>query len=411
MNIIDFLNTSYTSYHTVHGLSIMLEQAGYTRLSMGKPWKLQQGGTYYVTRNMSSLIAFKVGKNKVFSICESHTDSPCFKIKGDKLLTNDNALRLNTEKYGGAILYSYFDRPLKVAGRLLVNGKDCIEQIIVNSHYNVVIPSVAIHLNRGVNEGFAPNLQIDCLPLFAQGDNKLYESLTDRKVIDGDLYVAPAMDAFYAGVDNEFLCSARLDNLTSVYTSVVALIESKVNNIAMAVCLDNEEVGSGTRQGSPNFVAEVIDCICDALEMTHNEKLYALRKGLALSVDNAHACHPAHPEKSDVTNKAYLNKGIAIKHHTNYATDGVSASVFKNILNEAKIPYQDLYNRSDGTCGSTLGLVTARTLGMKVCDIGIAQLAMHSACETCGTDDIATMQRGILAFFHTPTDKLNIINT
>ena len=248
---------------------------------------------------------------------------------------------------------------------------------------------------------------MDTLPLLAQSDVELYKTLTDGEVLDADLYVVPATEPFLAGANGEFLCAPRIDNLTSVYTSIQALLHCKPQTIAMAVCLDNEEVGSGTRQGNPRFVSQVVDALCDALGMDVVARQNAIEGGMVLSVDNGHACHPAHPEKSDALYRAYLNKGIVIKHHTNYATDGLSSAIFKNILQNNGVAFQDLYNRSDMRCGSTVGLATARELGIKTCDIGMPQLAMHSACETCGSTDVDTMQQALTAFLNaSPADLI-----
>ena len=408
MELLEFLKTSYTAYHTTQNVCNMLSQNGFVELTLGDKWDICQGGKYFVTRNGSSVIAFVMGKNNVLSICESHTDSPSFKVKGNKLVASEGAKRLNTEKYGGGLLYTYFDRPLKVAGRLLEKTQDGVCQKLVVSDYNVVIPSLCVHFNPAVNDGFAVNPQVDTLPLFAQSDVDLYQTLTDGQVLDADLYVVPATQPFVAGVDDEFLCSARLDNLTSVYTSVEALLNCSPQNIAMIACLDNEEVGSGTRQGNPSFISQVVDSLyADVLGMDVVARQKAIEDGMVLSVDNGHACHPAHPEKSDVLYRAYLNKGIVIKHHTNYATDGLSAALLKNILQNNDVAFQDLYNRSDMRCGSTVGLATARELGIKTCDIGIPQLAMHSACETCGTTDVETMTNALTAFFNAqPSDLI-----
>jgi len=397
MDILEFLNTSYTAFHTVKNVCDILDEHGFAPLQSGESWRLTRGGKYYVTQNGSSVVAFCVGKNNVFNICESHTDSPSFKVKGASVVENGGVVRLNTEKYGGGLLYTFFDRPLKVCGRILTETPDGVSQQLVASSYNVVIPSLAIHHNPTANEGFAVNLQNDTLPLFAQSEQDLYKTFTDKKVLDADLYVVPATQAFYAGANNEFLCSARLDNLTSVYASVQALCDVNPRNIAVVACLDNEEVGSGTRQGSPNFIERVLRQIEKALSLDCEQAISAREQGAVLSVDNGHAVHPAHAEKSDPKMQARLNGGVVIKHHPNYATDGLSSALVKRIL-DGKVPVQDYYNRSDVRCGSTLGLATARALGMKTCDVGLAQLAMHSACETVGAEDIARMQLAVKLF-------------
>lgn len=397
MTLQQFLNTSYTAFHTTANVCKILEENGFKSLNLGDKFNLQRGGKYYVTRNGSSVIAFAVGKNNVFNIAESHTDSPCFKIKGDKAVVGDVS-RLNTEKYGGALLYTYFDRPMKIAGRLLVETADGVESRLAVSGYNVVIPSLAIHQNRTVNDGFAVNPQGDTFPLFSLENKDLYKTLTNGKVLDADLYVSPANEAFESGADNEFLCSARLDNLTSVYTGVQALVSCNPSSIAVVACLDNEEIGSGTRQGNPSFIDQTLNAVCSGLGLSETERLAARENGMILSVDNGQARHPAFPQKSDSEMYAVLGGGVTIKHHVNYATDGLTSAIVKKLLNGKGIKYQDLYNRSDMSCGSTLGLVTSRTLGMKVCDIGIAQLAMHSASETCAQSDIEAMQQCLNAF-------------
>lgn len=398
MDVREFLDSSYTAYHATGNACEMLEEAGFTRLILGETWQLERGGKYYVTRNGSSVIAFAIGSNNVYNICVSHTDSPSFKIKGDKLVEGEALKCLNTEKYGGGLLYTYLDRQLKVAGRVLVETPDGVEQQLVVSNYNVVIPSLAIHLNRTANDNLSLNPQTDTLPLFAEGEADLYGSLTDGKVLDADLYVVPVTPSFNSGVDDEFLCGARLDNLTSVYASLQAIINVEPQDIAVVACLDNEEIGSGTRQGAPSFLHQVLDAIADALDLTRAEALAATENGMVLSVDNGHAAHPAHSDKNDPLYRCRLNGGIVVKHHVNYATDGLTSAILKKLLDSVGVKYQDFYNKSDLRSGSTLGLVTAKELGMKVCDIGIAQLAMHSACETCGAHDVETMEQCLAVF-------------
>ncbi len=397
MRLKDFLNESYTAYHAAANVCRYLDENGFVRLTLGEKWNLSLNGKYYITRNGSSVIAFKIGKNKVFNICESHTDSPSLKIKGGRIVEGD-LKRLNVEQYGGGLLYSFLDRPLKIAGRILTETPDGLKQELVVSDYNVVIPSLAIHHNPNANSNLSLNPQTDMLPIWSQSETDLYGSLTDEKVIDADLYVVPDCRSFESGAKGEFLSSSRLDNLTSVYSSVTALVNCSASDIAVAACLDNEEIGSGTRQGSPEFISQALTAICCALNMNETEILSAKENGLVLSVDNGHAFHPAHNEKADPVNKTSLNGGVVIKRHPNYATDGLSAAVLKKLLQTNNVKYQEYFNRSDVRCGSTLGLVTSKTLGMKTCDIGIAMLAMHSACETCGARDVDVMTQCLTAF-------------
>ena len=296
---------------------------------------------------------------------------------------------------------------MKIAGRLLCRTENGLKTKLAVSDYNVVIPSLCIHHNRNANDGFAVNAQVDTLPLLGLTGSDIYSTLTDEKVIDGDLFVVPVTPAFAAGTHNELLCSPRIDNLTSVYSGLSALIAAEPRDIAVCACLDNEEIGSGTRQGSPNWLEQVLCAICDALGLTETQAFAARENGFVLSADNGHAVHPAHPEKSDPYTKAYMGKGVMIKHHVNYSTDGLSSALFKHIASLADVPVQDYYNNSAVSCGSTLGLVTSRTLGMKTCDIGLAQLAMHSACETVALCDVEHMKAALLTFFNVTLDGNN----
>lgn len=407
MTINQFLDTSYTAFHTVANAEAMLAEHGFTKLTLGKDFAIKRGGRYYVTRNDSGIIAFVAGQNNVFNIVESHTDSPSFKVKGNSVTEGNGVVRVNTEKYGGGLLYTYFDRPMKIAGRLLCQTENGLQTKLAVSDYNVVIPSLCIHHNRNANDGFAVNAQVDTLPLLGLTGSDIYSTLTDEKVIDGDLFVVPVTPAFAAGTHNELLCSPRIDNLTSVYSGLSALIAAEPHDIAVCACLDNEEIGSGTRQGSPNWLEQVLCAICDALGLTETQAFAARENGFVLSADNGHAVHPAHPEKSDPYSKAYMGKGVMIKHHVNYSTDGLSSALFKHIASLADVPVQDYYNNSAVSCGSTLGLVTSRTLGMKTCDIGLAQLAMHSACETVALCDVEHMKAALLTFFNVTLDGNN----
>lgn len=407
MTINQFLDTSYTAFHTVANAEAMLAEHGFTKLTLGKDFAIKRGGRYYVTRNDSGIIAFVAGQNNVFNIVESHTDSPSFKVKGNSVTEGNGVVRVNTEKYGGGLLYTYFDRPMKIAGRLLCRTENGLQTKLAVSDYNVVIPSLCIHHNRNANDGFAVNAQVDTLPLLGLTGSDIYSTLTDEKVIDGDLFVVPVTPAFAAGTHNELLCSPRIDNLTSVYSGLSALIAAEPRDIAVCACLDNEEIGSGTRQGSPNWLEQVLCAICDALGLTETQAFAARENGFVLSADNGHAVHPAHPEKSDPYTKAYMGKGVMIKHHVNYSTDGLSSALFKHIASLADVPVQDYYNNSAVSCGNTLGLVTSRTLGMKTCDIGLAQLAMHSACETVALCDVEHMKAALLTFFNVTLDGNN----
>lgn len=395
MTIQQFLNTSYTAYHTVANCKTMLDKAGFVEITLACR-DIQRAGKYYIVNNGSSIVAFVVGKQDRFVFSLSHTDSPCYRIKGNQLVQGNGVVRANVEMYGSALSYSFLDRQLLIAGRLIVQDNNGVATEIVNSNYNVVVPSVAIHHNRSANEGLALNVQVDMLPIVGLDGTDIYSSLTSSKVLDADLYVVPATQAFVAGIDNQLLCSSRLDNLTSVYSSIRALIDSHSDNIAMCCCFDNEEIGNNTKQGADSsWLYDIVQCIATNIGMDTIAKSVALNSGLALSIDNGHAVHPAHPEKYDITEKVYMGGGVVIKHNTRYATDALSSGIVKKCLADNNITYQDYYNRSDLPSGGTLGLSVATALNINVVDIGIAQLAMHSACETAHLADIDTMYRAV----------------
>lgn len=399
MDICTFLEKSYTAYHTALNCQFILEKNGFEQLSLDKEWNLSVGGKYYVTKNDSAVIAFKVGENFAFNIAESHTDSPCLKVKGNTLVQSPEGARVNVEEYGGLILYSMLDAPLKIAGRILEKHGDKLVSKVVESKYTVSIPSLAIHHNPTVNNGMALSVQKDMLPLLGYTED-VYSTLSKDEIVDADLYVVPATVPYYSGVNCEYLCSPRIDNLTSVFTSVQAITKCNPKNIALACCFDNEEVGSRTKQGANSaLLRNVLKKIARGLNKSKDEFISACENGFILSIDNGHAMHPAFPEKSDVTQKVLLNGGVVIKHHTNYATDGFSSAVVKTLLDKAGVKHQDYYNHSDLRCGSTIGLMTSANLAMNACDIGLAQLAMHSAVETVGATDIGDMQNCIDAFF------------
>lgn len=401
MDIKEFLSTSYTAYHAVDNGKKMLAENGFCELDFGENWSIERGKGYYFSVNDSALFAFKVGEGNNFMIAENHTDSPCLKVKGNELADSPEGKLLNVEKYGGLILYSMFDIPLKIAGRILSKTENGLTKKLVASDYFVNIPSLAIHHQPEVNNVFAPSVQREMLPLL--GAVKDFSDLfVGENILDKDLFVVPAVVPFVGGVNGEFLSSPRIDNLTSVYTALTALVQCQPEGIALACCFDNEEIGSGTRQGASSTTLEtVITKIANGLGLSDEEMAKAKHNGFILSADNAHATHQAHPEKSDPLSKVFLNKGIVIKHHSNYSTDGLSSAILKNILDKANVEYQDYYNNSDVRCGGTIGLVSSALTGMTTVDVGLAQLSMHSAVETVGLHDIDKMTACVKAVFET----------
>ena len=402
-----FLEKSYTAFHAVENAKALLDEQGFTHLSETDDWALEEGGKYYVTRD-GAVIAFTVGSLSDFSykIVASHVDSPALKLKENPVMKSGAYTTLNVETYGGGIWYSFFDRPLKIAGRVIKKEDERILSQTVESPFFVTIPSVAVHQQREVNEKFGVNPQVDLLPLTAlsSGETDCMQTLVGDNAIAYDLFVVNAQEPYSFGVNNEFFASPRIDNLTSVYSSLEALIaqEEIGNGICVAACMDNEETGSLSAQGADgDFLENTLRRIAYALRFDDNEYYKALASSFMLSADNAHALHPNHPEKSDPTNKTRLGGGIVIKSHANkaYTTDGMSSAIVKTLFKNAGVKYQTFFNRSDVRSGSTLGSLSLRHTGMYAADIGLAQLAMHSACECFAKADYQEMINGLKAFY------------
>ncbi len=384
MTFEEFLSTSYTPYHAVENAVRMLEGAGFTPLG----GDCAAGGKYYTVRG-GSLIAFRLGRGD-FKIVASHTDSPCLKLKEEPAIAGEFT-RLNTEPYGGGLWYTFFDRPLKIAGRTVVRRNGKLVPVNYASGFNVVLPSLAIHMDREANEKFAPNLQTE-LPVLSLGK-------TEWKKIAGeavsyDLFAVPAQTPFISGANGEFLSSPRIDNLTGMYYSVCALIRSySYSGTIVAACLEAEEIGSRTFGGAGS------DFLRTALKAVSPEG--DLSRSFLISLDNAHSLHPNHPEKCDPTNRAIMGKGVVIKGHAGgaYTTDALTSAVLKELFQKHGVPFQTFYNRSDLRSGSTLGAISLGQAGIPSADMGLAQLAMHSAVETVARADLEALSRALDAFY------------
>ena len=407
--LIDFLHQSLTPFHATENATSFLENRGFYRLMETEDWSLSEGGKYYVVRD-GAVIAFTVGSLSDFSykIVASHTDSPMLKLKENPLQKSAFYATLNVETYGGGLWYSFLDRPLKIAGRVIrrENNRLCEERI--TSPFTVVIPSVAIHQNREANQGFSINAQVDLQALVGtssdvESSENLLACIAGDNVVSHDLFLVNADMPYSFGVNDEFLAAPRIDNLTSVYASLEALAfdEARVG-ICVAACLDNEEIGSGTAQGAEgDFLEKVLRRIAYSFRFDDNEYYKALGNSFVLSVDNAHAVHPNHPEKADTTNKTVLGGGVVIKNHANkaYLTDALSSAVLKTVFENADVKYQSFFNRSDVRSGSTLGKAIICQIGAAGADIGLPQLAMHSACECFKKSDYEELSKGLLAFY------------
>ncbi len=394
-NLLTFLETSLTSFHAVANAKTFLKERGFTSLDERDPWDLKEGGKYFVTRNGSSLIAFTFHKKGNFKIVASHTDSPCFKLKESPEMQG-NFTRLNVETYGGGLYYTFFDRPLRIAGRVIREENGKLVSELYASDETFVIPSVAIHMNREANKQFAPDPQTDLLPLYALGEATLKDAAFAR-----DLFVVPAEKPFINGANGEFLSSPRLDNLTSVCASLEA-VSAQTNGVCVAALFDNEEIGSRTRQGAgSDFLKNTLKRIALAQNKSEEAFMQALSSSLLVSLDNAHSLHPNRPEKCDPTNRAIMGGGIVVKAHANgaYTSDALTSAAIKKLFKDAGVKYQNFYNRSDMQSGSTLGCISFTQIGVPSVDLGLAQLAMHSAVETFAPADYEELKKGLSAFY------------
>lgn len=407
--LLKFIRKSPTSYHAVANIAEMLSQEGFVCLSESEDWSLAAGGKYYVVRNDSSLIAFVIPQStdqvKGFHIAASHSDSPCFKVKeAPECVTEQVYLKLNTEKYGGMILSTWLDRALSVAGRIAIKGEKGIESRLVNIDQDLcVIPNVAIHMNREMNSGVAYNAQTDMLPLYSTNVEGRRASLLKQiakeagvkaeDILGHDLFLYAREQGAILGGEGEFVLSPRLDDLQCAFASVKAFLQSKPTEyINVCAIFDNEEVGSVTRQGADStFLEDTLRRAAECVAAGVSGYLKLVAGSFLISADNAHAVHPNHPEKADPTNRPVLNGGIVIKFHGSqkYATDGISAAMLKNWCMTAGVPFQTYANRSDILGGSTLGNLSMSHVSLAGVDIGLPQLAMHSAVETAGVKDTA----------------------
>ncbi len=442
--LLEFIDKSPVSFFAVRNMAEELERGGAVRLFEGDRWDLQPGMTYYTTRNDSALIAFRIpeGWSSGFQIIASHSDSPAFRIKSNAEITVENRLiKLNVEKYGGMICESWFDRPLSAAGRIVVRTPDGVEtRLLCIDRDLLIIPHLAIHMNRNVNDGYKINPQKDMLPLFAE---KLPAGLFDRgasdsgsgtaeteresgaearvrydsflgliaaeagvlpeDILDTELNLFNRTKGTLFGLNNEFIAAGRLDDLACDFASLKAFLSAKAGRSAAVHCVyDNEEVGSGSRQGAAStFLSDVLHRINAACGGTEEDYHCRLMKSFLLSADNAHGVHPNHTDKSDPTNRPALNGGIVIKYSANqkYTTDAVSGALFREICTAAKVPVQAFYNRSDQIGGSTLGNISTIQVPLLSADVGLAQLAMHSAYETAGARDLSYLVRAFNVFF------------
>ncbi len=413
--LLKFIQKSPTAFQAVEEMKKRLEKEGYKELKEEEHWEIIPGGNYYVTRNNSALIAFSIPKKPVwkFHIMASHSDSPALKIKENPEIEVEKAyIKLNVERYGGMLLAPWFDRPLSVAGRLIVRKDGEIQEKLVTVDKDLlIIPNLAIHMNREVNDGYKYNVQKDMLPLYSSYEGKgsfmkqvaAEAGVEEKDILGHDLFLYDRTAGTIWGADEEFVSAPRLDDIQCAFASFEGFLRGEhKKSIAVHCVLDNEEVGSSTKQGAAStFLKDTLKRINMGLGRTEEEYLMALADSFMVSADNAHALHPNHTDKTDPVNRPVINGGIVIKYNANqkYCTDGVSAAIFKDICDKAGVPYQTFVNRSDMAGGSTLGNISNTQVPMKTVDIGLAQLAMHSVYETAGVKDTENLAKAAAELF------------
>lgn len=414
--LLRFIQESPSCFHAIKNLSDELDAKGFDLLQENELWNIKKGGKYYVVRNQSSVIAFTIPQDFTslsFNMSASHSDSPTFKIKPNfELQAAGLYSQLNTETYGGPVMSTWLDRPLSIAGRVVVKEADAICTKLVKIDKDLlVIPNIAPHMNPEVGSGMKYNAQIDMVPLLcSKGEETgLYDILSKNLHIESESILATDMFLYVrdrghiVGVADEFIMSPQLDDLACAYGCLQGFLEAENNkSINMYVCFDNEEVGSRTKQGAGSrFLSDTIQRIGGSLKLSKEAISCALANSFMVSADNAHAVHPNQPGRTDVKNNASLNGGIVIKYNANqsYTTDAISSAYFETVCKNAKVPVQKFANRSDSRGGSTLGAISTSQVSINSVDIGLPQLAMHSSTETAGVKDIVYLIQAMKEFY------------
>lgn len=404
---VDFLNASHSEFHAVAALEKQLREADYRKLSEGEDWDLTPGGKYYLIRGGNALVAFRVPVQTpgCFMISASHSDRPTFKVKENGELTGTYT-RLATEKYGGMLIAPWLDRPLSIAGRVAVETENGIRTRLVDIDRDLLlIPNVAIHMNRKANDGYTWNPAVDTLPLVGSKDaggklQALLETAAGGKILGHDLYLYIREKAVIWGLEENYISGPGLDDLACAWTCTQGFLQAGESRGIPVLCVfDSEEVGSGSAQGAASpFLDNILRRICEALQLS---ALQMLSRSFVVSADNAHAVHPNHPEFADAGNAPVLGEGVVIKFNAErrYTTDGVSAAVFRKICGKAGVQTQTYYNRADVPGGATLGRILLSQVAVPMVDIGVPQLAMHSGYETADIRDVLAMEKAMQMFY------------
>lgn len=421
-NFLEFTDNSKSVFHTVYLLEEKLKNNNFKELKLNEKWEISSGSRYYIKRGDSALIALSIPENLdsfFFKITVNHTDTPGFKIKPNPVTTGENSyIRFNTEVYGGPILNTWLDRPLSIAGRVIVKGDSILtpKSVLIDiDRPLLVIPNVAIHQNREVNDGQKLSKQNDMLPLISlissnlNGEELLLNlilknsNLKKEEILDSEFFLYDLCKGVIFGNNNELINTPKIDNLASTYAGLHGFLESSSKNgINVLGCFDNEECGSRSVQGADsNLLLNILERVSNSLGKSKEEFYQSVYSSFMISADGAHAIHPAKVGKTDITNKPKLNCGVVIKHSANksYATDAFTCSVIKHLAKENNIKIQEFVNHSDERGGSTLGPVSIGHLDINTIDLGIPMLSMHSVRETAGVDDIYDLKELIRVFY------------
>lgn len=413
-DLIHFIAKSPSTFHAVRGIKAALLYAGFTEIREEDTWQIEKGGKYVVTRNGSALMAFTVPEEgaEAFHITASHCDSPTFKIKEDPEIADGPYVKLNVEGYGGMIMSTWLDRPLSVAGRLLVTENvHLAEKLVAIDGTMLVIPSVAIHMDRSVNQHKEWKVQKDMLPLYGMTGAKTpfmdviaaAAKVKAEDILAHDLILYSRVPGTIWGEEREFISSPKLDDLQCAFACFRGFTQGqKEKYISVYALFDNEEVGSATSQGAGStFLANTLERLARSLGYSYDETMAMIARSFMISADNAHSVHPNHPEYADPVNRPVINGGIVIKYSAaqKYATNAFSAAYFKKLCKDHDIPTQTFTNHSDNPGGSTLGNISNTVIAMPTVDIGLPQLAMHSSYETAGVKDTAYLVDAVTKFY------------
>ena len=408
--LLGFLDASPTPFHATLNMSMMFENAGFKKLIESDKWELKKGEKYYVTRNDSSIIAFTYTKSSNYTMLGAHTDSPNLKLKPNAVIKEHGVVKFGVESYGGLLLNPWFDRDLSLAGRVsYLNSNDEVQDTLINVEKSIaIIPSLAIHLDNKANKERTINKQTDVNPILTTNEDFDFEDFIKWQLSKNDIHNVKdiyaselsfydTQRASYVGLNDDFIASARLDNLLSCYVGMLSICSLDSDKPMLFIASDHEEVGSESTSGAGG---SFLENTLRRMYGDYEEYMKMITTSLMISADNAHAIHPNYPDKHDSKHAPYINKGTVIKVNANqrYASNSKTISTFMNVAKSINEPYQEFVTRSDMGCGSTIGPITATRLGINTLDVGLPTFAMHSIRELCGSDDAHSLYKIILGY-------------